>query len=553
VPLDRKPEARNRSRDWLTVFSIVAGLSVLSLAALAFCLSQGYVLYYGDAQAHLNIARRIVDSRTPGYEQIGTVWLPLPHLLTLPLVQNFGWWLTGLAGALPSMLAFVLSGIFIYLAARRYFASLEAAVLALVVFALNPNLLYLQSTPMTEPLQMLGVTGLFYGLVSYRASGHAGWILLAGAAALASTLTRYEGWFLLPFAALAILARPDRWSRRLAMVALFSLIALAGPVFWLAHNRILYGDALEFYHGPYSAKAIYQRALDAKMEPYPGDHDIFQAVRYYLTAVLLNVEWPAFTLGLLGAVTLVLSRFWMMAFLLLPVVFYVMSMFSSGTPIFLPYLYPHSYYNVRYGLAALPFVAMAAGAVAATFPDYWRRRATICFAMAAVLPWLISGPADWICWKESQVNSEARRKWTAEAAQYLRNNYQLGSGIITSFGDLAGIFPAAGIPFSETLHEGNGPAFHAAVLRPDLFLYEDWAVVQSGDKVQKALAAAAVSGPRYVLVKSIALPHEPVVEIYRRDRARIGLDDSPYDEYAARTQDEDADDYLDDDDPLATP
>ena len=545
MPLDRKPQARNRSRDWLTVLSIVAGLSVLSLAALAYCLSQGYVLYYGDAQAHLNIARRITDSRTPGYEQIGTVWLPLPHLLALPLVQNFGWWLTGLAGALPSMVAFVLAGCFIYLAARRYFDSLDAAVLALVVFALNPNLLYLQSTPMTESLQMAGVTGLFYALISYRASGHAGWILLAGAAALVSTLTRYEGWFLLPFAALAVVSRPgDTVRRRLAMMTLFSLLALAGPASWLVHNRVLYSDPLEFYHGPYSAKAIYQRALDAKMEPYPGDHDIFQAARYYATAVLLNVEWPAFTLGLLGAVTLVLRSFWMMAFLALPVLFYLISMFSSGTPIFLPYLYPNSYYNVRYGLAALPFVAIAAGAVAETFPEYWRRRATICFAMGAMLPWLVSGPADWICWKESQVNSEARRTWTAEAAGYLNKNYQLGQGIVTSFGDLAGIFPAAGIPFSETLHEGNGPAFHAAVLRPDLFLFEEWAVVQCGDKVQKALMAS-LGGPRYRLVKRIALPHEQVVEIYRRDRARIGLDDTPYDEYWNRTIEEDADDHLD--------
>ena len=42
---------------------------VLALALGAgtawFCRKQGYLLYYGDAQAHLNIARRIVDSRTP--------------------------------------------------------------------------------------------------------------------------------------------------------------------------------------------------------------------------------------------------------------------------------------------------------------------------------------------------------------------------------------------------------------------------------------------------------------------------------------------------------
>ena len=64
--------------------------------------SNGWLLYYGDAEAHLNIARRMVDSRTPGYDQVGTVWLPLPHWLMLPFVRVDWMWLTGVAGAIPS-------------------------------------------------------------------------------------------------------------------------------------------------------------------------------------------------------------------------------------------------------------------------------------------------------------------------------------------------------------------------------------------------------------------------------------------------------------------
>jgi hypothetical protein len=212
----------------------------------------------------------------------------------------------------------------------------------------------------------------------------------------------------------------------------------------------------------------------------------------------------------------------------------------------MPYLYPHSYYNVRYGLAALPFVAMAAGCIAETFPPYWRQRATLLLAGAVLLPWALSSPEEWICWKESQVNSEARRKWTAEAAQFMRANYRMGSGVFTSFGDLAAIFPAAGIPFSEALHEGNGPAFHAAVMRPDLFLFEEWVIVQCGDRVHQAITTIDPTGPRYRLVKRIALPHEKIVEIYRRDRARVGLDDTPYEEYwDKQLGEEEADDYVD--------
>src|SRR5581483_1295968 len=124
----------------------------LSGAFLALCCAHGWTLYYGDAQAHLDNARRIVDSRTPGYYQIGTVWLPLPPLLMLPLVWNTCLWHTGLACAIPAACCFVLAGSFLYLSSRRVFQSEAAAWAATLAFALNPNLLYLQATPMTEPM-----------------------------------------------------------------------------------------------------------------------------------------------------------------------------------------------------------------------------------------------------------------------------------------------------------------------------------------------------------------------------------------------------------------
>jgi len=99
-----------------------------------------------DAEAHLNIARRVCDSRTPGWEQIGSVWLPLPHVLMLPLVGDRRLWQSGLAGSIPAAACFVIAGIFLFASMRRLLGDLPALA-ALGVFALNPNLLYLQSIP----------------------------------------------------------------------------------------------------------------------------------------------------------------------------------------------------------------------------------------------------------------------------------------------------------------------------------------------------------------------------------------------------------------------
>src|SRR5258708_3701734 len=89
------PAASAATRDEVYPFA-PAGL-VLGFFALLVCYSKGYLLLYGDAVAHLGIARRIVDSHYPGIAQLGGVWLPLPHLLMLPFIGNMQMWQTGFA------------------------------------------------------------------------------------------------------------------------------------------------------------------------------------------------------------------------------------------------------------------------------------------------------------------------------------------------------------------------------------------------------------------------------------------------------------------------
>src|ERR1700679_2636314 len=112
-----------RTRPLLAVALLLATIS--GTAAL-WCFSHGYVLYDGDAEAHLNIARRILDSRTPGPEQIGTAWLPLPHVLMIPAAMSDAWWRSSVAGAVVSPICFILAGAFLFAAAQRVYASAAA-------------------------------------------------------------------------------------------------------------------------------------------------------------------------------------------------------------------------------------------------------------------------------------------------------------------------------------------------------------------------------------------------------------------------------------------
>ena len=57
-----RDEIRPATRD--ETFPVALAAVLLSFVALLLCFSRGYLLLYGDAVAHLGIARRILDSRT---------------------------------------------------------------------------------------------------------------------------------------------------------------------------------------------------------------------------------------------------------------------------------------------------------------------------------------------------------------------------------------------------------------------------------------------------------------------------------------------------------
>ena len=140
--------AQRRGDAWFTL-----AIGGVSIAALMWYYAHQQIMLSGDAVAHVNIARRVLDNRSwlSSFFQLGTVWLPLPHILMLPFVWNKALWVTGIAGSIPSMVAYVAGalGIFRLISAR---APRVAAYLGACAYALNPNLLYMQTTALNEPL-----------------------------------------------------------------------------------------------------------------------------------------------------------------------------------------------------------------------------------------------------------------------------------------------------------------------------------------------------------------------------------------------------------------
>ncbi|MDQ6949150.1 MAG: hypothetical protein M3256_23550, partial [Actinomycetota bacterium] len=146
------PEASVETRTRLVNRRAIILCALLASAATVVSAGSGYMTLYNDARSHLNIARHVTDSLTPGLAQLGSVWLPLPHLLMAPLAANDVLWHSGVAGAIVGGFAFVYSGVRLFGLVEEWTGSHIAAWCAMLAYALNLNLLYVQSTALTEPV-----------------------------------------------------------------------------------------------------------------------------------------------------------------------------------------------------------------------------------------------------------------------------------------------------------------------------------------------------------------------------------------------------------------
>jgi hypothetical protein len=222
----------------------LAGVLAGSLAAWWY-LKAGLTLSHYDAKAHLVVARRVIDSLTPGWKQIGAVWLPLPHLINLFPTQIDVFYRTGAFAVALSVFSF---GVLSYACARLVLdatGSRAAAAAGLSVLVLNPDLLYLQATPMTEPL-LLALITLSVAMLSRwvasdgRAGGPGTGLTLA-----AACLTRYEAWpvtaMSLALAAFALWRRGASPSRALSSVASLAAFPAVAILAFLVESRLTVG------------------------------------------------------------------------------------------------------------------------------------------------------------------------------------------------------------------------------------------------------------------------------------------------------------------------
>ncbi len=490
------------------------------LGALAYCVRRGILLLYGDAVAHLHIARRVFDSLTPGFRQLGSVWLPLPHILLLPFVWNMSWWHTGLAGAMVSIPSYVLGCAGIYRLARMWL-QIPSAVVVVVFYGLNPGLLYLGTTAMTEPLFLAEMIWAVVLIVEFQRSLEPKLLLRAGLVLVAAIFTRYDGWI---YAAVAwlfatwpmIRFRRQRNGPVTGAWILFTAMLLAAPALWLAYNAKQFGDPLDFLRGPYSARAIEARTSPPGSSPHPGFHNMQVAALYFLKAAQMGAVplalgrllcWLS-AAGTLWALWIFRRRqIWPVLLLWLPLPFYAYSIAYGSVPIFIPVWRPYSWYNTRYGMELLPAFALFVGCLTNT-PKWSRYVAggalVLVIANSGVL--LRTRP---LVFQEAVENSRSRISYETALSKALLQMPGQGR-ILMHVSTNVGAVQQAAIPLRRIINEGDYLTWQHALQDPA----HSAAMVVAFDNDE--VAHAVEQHPQgLVLSNVICSTGQPCARIYR--------------------------------------
>ena len=530
----RRPISRT---EWLVV---LASSGAASLLAIMWSWHDRALLNYGDAVAHLHIARRVFDSHRPGLSQLGSVWLPLPHILLIPFVAVYSWWANGVAGVIPSAAAYVAACAGIYRLARHWLRP-SAAVIAVAFFATNPNLLYLQTTAMTEPLFLCEMVWLSVWLVEWRDSlnndpPRAAKLLRCIAMILvAAVYTRYDGWILalLAWSSIGIVQiRRSTLQSRTFWIA--SAVVVAAPIAWFIYNATVFGDWLDFARGPYSASAIELRtATPGSGPPHPGWHNPWVSLIFFVKTAEMDATAESWgnlllVLSVFGTVwALVTTRrrgfLWTML-LWLPVPFYAYSISFGSVPIFLPVWWPHSWYNTRYGLELLPafalglafvgqFALAAAREIKPKLPVYV---GGLIHALILLNAWVVVRDRP-LTYAEGIKNVESRRTLEAEIPPVLRSllSERRGGVVLMDTSVFPQLVSLTGIPLRQTVNESDkefysealaAPASHAAVV-----------LAFEGDEIDQAVRAHPEG---LTMIRHFSATGQPLGTVYVSDTSQ---------------------------------
>lgn len=469
---------------------LLVALALISTSLVSFSIyfsNNQKNLPYADAISRLNIARKVVDNITPGLAQVGNVWLPLPQLLMLPFIWNNYLWHTGIAGYLMSGSMFVLAGLFIYKSAKLITHSVIGSLCSLGIFALNINILYLQTTAMSESIFMTSLAASIYFFLLWFMTKKQSHLILAAISVSAMTLIRYEGLaVLIPSLGMVFVysyLADRKYHNAESNIWLYAMVACLGFGLWTLYLTVIFGDPL--YWRTYYATP--QATGDAE-KVFTQAKPFMAAVWQYFTSFVWMVGIIPTIFAAIGTVLMLIycwiKKSWLFMPLLLPLSIFLFMVLTlmRNTPIVQPNLSMENIlsgdtslgtgFNIRYGLLLLPWVAIISAFIFRLRP----RVLNIFLFLLMMFQFHTYYTQDFtIIYK---IPDGIYDKPYSNFTDWLKQNYNEGR-ILISAGSMEDQMFQTGFNYNLFIHEGAGKFWKESLDNPSR--YAKWVIIDYGN------------------------------------------------------------------------
>lgn len=474
---------------------VLFGASILSI--LTWWLSEkiGYSLLYNDAMAHLNLSRIVFDNLKPGITQLGGVWLPLNQILYLPLIWNDWAWHSGFAGSLISMICYIFSVYTIF--ESIYFVSKNkiAGLVGALVFAINVNILYLQSTSLTEPLFLFLFILSFFYFFRWVVDKKPSHLIVVALLGFPLVLSRYDGWFVMIMEMVIVMLYEFFYQKKnlfttIGIGIVFSLPFLYGIFLWLFWNKLIFGSFLFFALGPYSAHA--QQAVIAKgSEGLLAKGNLWYAILSYFYTIKDNIGLYIILLTLISSIIFflrknkltLLRKIIILSFLISPVIFNTLALYFGFSTVNVPELHwkptfdqSGTWFNVRYGILALPIAAIIIGfAVSKTKSKVFALLAISLIIFQSYVFLMVDRNVVTI----TEGLSGSSKFQYPDVSNYLKTHVKPNDKVLLSLSYFSPVAFKSGIKMDQVIHEGTGNYWAQSLNYP--FKYPNWIVMSNGN------------------------------------------------------------------------
>ena len=507
------------------VFILTFCLGFVSIAYYIHYLNNGLGLSYNDARSHLDIGRRVVEGLKPGLAQLGSVWLPLPHLLIVATAWNDFMWHSGLAGSFWSMLSYVGTGILIYKFLEKINVGVVGKIFGVLVFTVNLNVLYLQSTAMTELLLLFTMTAGCYYLMLWQKEDNLLDLIKSSFWIMLSTLVRYDGWLLL--ALVGGIVAFQTWKKRgykamEGITILFLTMGAFGIFLWFGWNWAIFKDPLYFVFGPFSAHAQQQQLLTAGNLPTRGN--LLLSIKVYFYALFYNSITTTAIVGFFAAVLMWFDKKIPSGIriasvsLMAPLAFNIIALFLGFSVLFIQGISGNTWFNARYGVMLLPSFAVFLGYLV----DKLKNLRWVIIGLFAFTAFFAFVNGDAVTIDDARVGSS--QKNVTEVSRYLHDHASGEKGfILISAASHDAIIFSSGLPMKRFIHEGTGAYWESALESPDR--WARWIVTRTYDvnDLTYKFVSKSEGFKKYDLVESF-----PFADIYElKEEYRGNLNTEP--------------------------